>query len=339
MPEPLFEVVDGGLQTTIQDAGRPGHGAMGVPRGGACDATSLAIANLLVGNAPDVAALEATVVGPELLAICDVVIGLAGADLGALTMPSGRHLPSGAAHALRAGERLALPGAATLADWGCRAYLAVPGGFAGDIVLGSAATSLVGAFGGLDGRALRAGDRLASGGDRGDEMARAGEGRWPADLRLPLPGDGIAILAGPDAGSSAGRAALELLTRSTWAVASASDRRGLRLEGPALDLALAADGPSHGVPTGTIQVTPSGLPIVLLPDAGPTGGYPVLAVVASAALPLVGQVRPGTSMRFRLVSPGEARALERERRDILAAGAARLGRGDPWDDLAGLAGA
>jgi biotin-dependent carboxylase-like uncharacterized protein len=341
-PDPTLEVLDGGILTTIQDLGRPGFGALGVPRGGACDQTALAVANLLVGNRPDAPVLEATIVGPELLALRDIVIGLAGADLGAVTGPAGRRLPTGAVHRLAAGERIAFPGGAVgrdgEADQGCRAYLAVPGGFSVDLVLDSASTALVGAFGGFDGRSLRAGDRLAVAGPRLDDE-RSAHRRWPAELRLPHPAEDVAILAGPEASTEAGRAALVTLTTTTWRVSPDSDRRGLRLEGPGLELDVPADGPSHGVPTGTIQVTPSGLPLVLLPDAGPTGGYPVLAVVASASLSIVGQARPGGSIRFRLAGVDEARALERERRHLLAVGAARLGRSDPWDDLSDLAGA
>ena len=314
--DPLFEVVDGGLLTTIQDAGRPGLGSMGVPRGGACDPTSLAVANLLVANRLDAPVLEATIVGPELLVLSDCVIGLAGADLGAVVLPAGRRLSSGSAHRLEAGERLVMAAADGAPDAGCRSYLSVPGGFLGEVVLGSASTSLVGAFGGLDGRALRAGDRLLAAGPESDDPALAGR-RWPADLHLPHAGDEVAVLAATAASTGVGRVALATLLAATWRVAAASDRRGLRLDGPALDLEVQADGPSHGVPTGTIQVTPSGLPIVLLPDAGPTGGYPVLAVVASAALSIVGQSRPGTPIRFRLVEAEEARAEERERRDLL----------------------
>ncbi|MEO7664847.1 MAG: 5-oxoprolinase subunit PxpB, partial [Candidatus Limnocylindrales bacterium] len=155
----VFEVLDGGLQTTIQDDGRPGLGALGVPRSGAADRTSLAIANALLGNPPGAAALEATLVGPELLACRDVLVGLAGADLGAATGDL-RPLGSGRAHRLVAGARLRLPGPA---EGGSRAYLAIAGGFDIPRVLGSSATSLVGGFGGLDGRAIRRGDRLYAG--------------------------------------------------------------------------------------------------------------------------------------------------------------------------------
>ncbi|HEX4897688.1 MAG TPA: biotin-dependent carboxyltransferase family protein [Candidatus Limnocylindrales bacterium] len=358
-PEAVFRVVEAGLQATIQDAGRPGLGALGVPRSGACDPMGLAVANLLVGNRPDAPVLECAIAGPELLVLRDVVVGLAGADLGAVARPSGRRLGIASAHALEAGERLVLAGSGPgsgsgsgsgsgprsgpvtrtgSAGAGCRAYLAVPGGFAAATVLGSASTSLVGGFGGLDGRPLRVGDELLAVGPGLDDRRLAGH-RWPADLALPQPGDAAAILAGPAAEGEAGGIALATLVGMTWRVAAASDRRGLRLEGPALGLAVPSDGPSHGVPTGTIQVAPSGLPMVLLPDAGPTGGYPILAIVASADRSIPGQARPGGTIRFRLVDIDAARAAERDRRHVLEAGAARLGMTDPWDDLPDLAGA
>lgn len=339
-PGPIFEVVDAGVQATIQDAARPHLGALGVPHAGACDPTGLAVANLLLGNRPDAAVIEAAIAGPELLVLRDVVIGLSGADLGAVVRPAGRRLAAGAAHTLAAGERLILLGGdgARNGSGGGRAYVSVAGGFAVAAVLGSASTSLVGGFGGLEGRALRAGDRLAAVGPVVDDR-RLARNRWPADLRLPHPTDAAAVLAGPAAADDPGSAALATLVATAWRVSSASDRRGLRLEGPALELGIASDGPSHGVPTGTIQVSPSGQPLVLLPDAGPTGGYPVLAVVATADLSIVGQARPGGSVRFRLVDHDTARAAERERRHVLAAGAARLGLTDPWDDLPDLAGA
>lgn len=337
--EAVLEVVDPGLQTTVQDAGRPGLGAFGVPRAGACDPTALAVANLLVGNRPDAPVLECTIVGPELLVLRDVVVGIAGADLGAVARPSGRRLSTAGAHALAAGERLVLPGSPVGAGGaGSRACLAVPGGFEVPVVLGSASTSLVGGFGGFGGRALRRGDRLVAPGPNLDDRRLAGH-RWPTDLPLAGPEDQVAVLAGPAADGPAGRAALTVLVETAWRVASASDRRGLRLDGPSLHLDASADGPSHGVPVGTIQVTPSGQPLVLLPDAGPTGGYPVLAVVASADLPIIGQARPGGTLRFRLVDLDEARAAERDRRHRLASGAERLAAGDPWDDLPDLAGA
>lgn len=336
--EAVFEVIDQGLLTTVQDTGRAGLGALGVPRAGACDPTALAVANVLLGNRPDAPVLECTIVGPDLLVLRDVVVGIAGADLGAVAQPSGRRLANAAAHGLVAGERLVLRGGDASAGAGCRAYLAVPGGLVVPAVLGSASTSLVGGFGGLEGRALRRGDRLTAAGPHLDDL-RLAHHRWPADLPLPHAGDTAAIVAGPEATGGTGRAALETLLATAWRVSSMSDRRGIRLDGPSIAPFAPADGPSHGVPTGTIQVTPSGQPLVLLPDAGPTGGYPVLAVVATADLSIVGQARPGNALRFRLVDQDTAGALERDRRHVLAAAADRLRRTDPWDDLPDLAGA
>jgi biotin-dependent carboxylase-like uncharacterized protein len=336
--EAVLQVVEPGLQTTVQDLGRPGLGAAGVPVAGACDPTAVAVANLLLDNRPGAPVLECTIAGPELLVLRDVVVAIAGADLGAVAAPAGRRLAVAAVHALSAGVRLVLAGAGSDGGAGCRAYLAVPGGFAVPDVLGSASTSLVGGFGGVAGRALRAGDRLTAAGPILDDphlIRRA----WPADLPFPGPGDAVAVLPGPAAGERGGRAALRALLENAWRVSAASDRRGLRLEGPPIELDWPADQPSHGVPTGAIQVTPSGMPMVLLPDAGPTGGYPVLAVVATADRSVVGQARPGGEVRFRLVDQAVARAIERERRHVLAAGGARLGRTDPWADLSDLAGA
>ena len=349
-PEAVFRVVDGGLQATIQDAGRPGLGALGVPRSGACDPMGLAVANLLVGNRPDAPVLECAIAGPELLVLRDVVVGdrRRGPRRG---RPAVRAAPRSRRGPRARGRRTARPRGVGVGvgigvrvrptrvrGAGCRTYLAVPGGFAVPTVLGSASTSLVGGFGGLDGRPLRAGDDLLAVGPGLDDRRLAGH-RWPADLPLPHPGDAAAVLAGPAAAGEAGGVALATLVGTTWRVAAASDRRGLRLEGPALELGVPSDGPSHGVPGGTIQVAPSGLPMVLLPDAGPTGGYPILAIVATADRSIVGQARPGGTIRFRLVDIDAARAAERDRRHVLEAGAARLGMTDPWDDLPDLAGA
>ncbi len=336
--EAVLEVVEPGFQTTVQDLGRPGLGAAGVPVAGACDPTAVTVANLLLDNRPDAPVLECTIAGPELLVLRDIVVAISGGDLGAVAAPAGLRLAVAAAHALSAGERLVLAGAGSDGGAGCRAYLAVPGGFAVPDVLGSASTSLVGGFGGLSGRPLQVGDRLSANGPilADPHLARRA---WPADLPFPGPGDAAGVLPGPAAGEPYGRVALRALVETAWRVSAASDRRGLRLEGPPIELDQPADQPSHGVPTGAIQVTPSGMPMVLLPDAGPTGGYPVLAVVVTAHRSIVGQARPGGEVRFRLVDQAAARALERERRHVLAAGAARLGHTDPWADLSDLAGA
>jgi biotin-dependent carboxylase-like uncharacterized protein len=320
---PAFEVLEPGLLTTIQDGGRFGFGHLGVPRSGACDPWSLAVANLLVGNEPDHAALELTVAGPTLRALRSCVVGLAGTDLGA-TVHGGRGLATGRSHALAAGEVVAFPGTANAV--GARAYVALPGGVDVPDVLGSRSTCLAARFGGLDGRPLRAGDRLASDRDPGD----APDGLvWIHDHDPePIAEAPIRVLPGPDAGL------LDRLAAIHWTVATASDRMGLRLEGPAVPMpGEPGDRRPHGVVPGTIQLPPDGLPIVLLADAQPTGGYPVPAVTISADLHRLGQLRPGMRLRLLAVDVRTAEAARREQAAAFRQGRARLAELAGWDDL------
>ncbi len=321
MSEPMaardvFEVLAPGLLTTVQDVGRPGHRDEGVPLSGACDPVSMAVANRLAGNPPGAPVLECTLLGPDLLVLSDVTIAIAGADLGATAQPSGRRLSPGQAHHLVAGERLSMPGSGHAR--GCRAYLAVAGGVDVPLVLGSRSTSLVGGFGGLEGRALRTGDRLAAGAFAPKAVpddATAGGTR----LLLPHPDASVRVLPAPAlSGLGEGAAALDALCDATWGVSPVSDRRGLRLVGPPMPPAAPSDGGSHGVIPGTIQLTPDGTPIVLLADAGTTGGYPVIAVVVSVDLDIVGQARPGGTLRFQAVDLASARRALVELRRTLA---------------------
>jgi biotin-dependent carboxylase-like uncharacterized protein len=323
----VLEVVSPGLLSAVQDLGRPGLERLGVPSGGAADPLGLAVANLVVGNELGMAAVECTLLGPALRVLLDVTVGLGGADLGAHALPSGRTLGPAASHRLRAGEVL------TFADLepeiGCRAYLAVAGGIDVAEVLGSRSTSIVGGFGGFEGRALRAGDRLrARAGTPGSAQAE-----WPVDLPLQAMNAPIRVLAGPDATDEDAAGITESLAQfvgGPWTVRHDSDRRGLRLEGPALSglapssLGPIADRPSQAVLPGAVQLTPSGQPIVLMPDAGPTGGYPVIAVVCTADLWLLGQLRPGSEVAFELVDASTARRAMEDRRRLLAIAAERL---------------
>jgi allophanate hydrolase subunit 2 len=186
-------------------------------------------------------------------------------------------------------------------------------------MLGSRATSLVGGFGGHAGRALAAGDRLAMPAaalrrravpnpGRAPELAPSGGAVEPAAVRV-LPGPAV---AGPQ--DALFRAFLE----AGWLVRPDSDRRGIRLEGPELDPGGPADRPSSGMLPGAIQLPPSRQPIVLMPDGGTTGGYPVVAVVCAADLGRLGQLAPGSIVRFEPIGLEEAREAERARRIALA---------------------
>ncbi|HEX5239731.1 MAG TPA: biotin-dependent carboxyltransferase family protein [Candidatus Limnocylindrales bacterium] len=330
MSQEILEVLDPGLLTTIQDGGRFGYEADGVPQSGAADLIGLAIANVLLGNEPDAAGLELTLLGPRLRALVDVDLALGGADLAAAIergAPGGgqrttrERAPTGSTIRLRAGDVLAVGGRPDEPGAGCRAYLAAPGGVEVPLVLDSRSTCLPAGFGGLDGRALRAGDRIAAQGAGGRPERRLATRRL---AEIPSPAQRIRVLPGPASGD--GDPAFAGLIERVWLVAPESDRRGLRLE-PAADpdglarLAPLAAGelPSHGVLPGSVQVTPSGQPLVLMPDAGTTGGYPVVAVVISADLPILGQLAPGAEVRFRATDADAARDAELERRRFLAA--------------------
>ncbi len=322
----MLEVLEAGVLSSIQDAGRPDWTHLGVPIGGACDPWSLAVANLLVGNDAGAAAAEMTLVGGTFAVRAPITIGLAGADLGGIVRESGRPLAPGRTHRLEAGSTIAFPGDADpAARIGVRAYLALPGGVDVPQILGSASTALGAGFGGMDGRRLRAGDllRAVMAGDPDPDAA------WLALADEPLAAaetDPLRLLPGPAAG-------LEAIVATEWAVGAASDRVGLRLEGPPLPATESGELLSHGVVTGAIQLPPGGSPIILLADHQTTGGYPIAAVVITADHPRLGQLRPGARVRFAATTIDDARLALAHQRDALARGVAALRAGSAWDAL------
>ena len=331
-----LEVLEAGLQTTVQDAGRPDWTHLGVPVGGAADPWSLAVANLLAGADAGAAALEMTIAGPTLAVREPTTIGLAGADLGGIVRETGRPILPGRNHALAAGTSVAFPGgdaAAGAAAAAARAYLALPGGIDVPPVLGSASTLLSAGFGGIEGRAVRPGDVLRP-------RRRSAGGAVPPDRLWPwLEGDPLArfrasgpsplrVVAGPVDGAHA-------LVAGKWRIRPDSDRIGLRLDGPSLHVPGPGEGEllTHGVVRGAVQLPPGGAPLVLLADHQTTGGYPVIAVVARADQPLLGQLRAGAMVRFVVVTADEARNAYVDQVAALARGAAALGGDDSWDEL------
>lgn len=311
-------VVGAGLFTTVQDLGRPTHQREGIPAGGAMDRVALRVANLLVGNDDSLAALEATLIGPTLVFEKPALIALGGADLEASI--DGTALPPWKPAAVGAGATLRF-GKARL---GCRAYIAVAGGIDVPLVFGSRGTYVRASFGGLEGRALHAGDCLQIGqpSKLSARIARALRGdddddapvriaRWSAglDLRPRYASDVVArVIAGAhtDALSAESRAKFHSIT---FRVSSSSDRMGYRLEGHALALRQRVELLSEGVAFGTVQLPPDGAPIVLMADRQTTGGYPRIGEVASVDLALVAQLKPGDGLRFRPIDIEEAQAL------------------------------
>jgi antagonist of KipI len=263
-----------------------------VPVAGPMDAYSHALANRIAGNASSAAALEITLLGPELQASGPIACAVAGAQF-ALSV-DGRPAPVFKRFEVRTGERLRFGGRTS----GTRAYLAVQGGFDVEPVYGSRATSLISGIGPFDGRALRAGDVLPIGLEL--ELVAA-EGRPVHPLPLPHGGARLRVIAGPhDAMFTS--AAMTSLTSSRFAVTPQSNRMGYRLEGPGLAHAASADILSDATPIGSLQVPKSGQPILLMADRQTTGGYPKIATVISADLPIAGQLAPGDWIEFALCS-------------------------------------
>lgn len=323
---PVLEVLEPGLLTTVQDLGRFGSERLGVPHAGACDRWGLGVANALLGNDPGAAALELTLLGPVLRARRACTVALGGADLGAVVEATGIPVPSGTSHALATGDVLSFTGGSS----GVRAYLALAGGVDVPAVLGSRSTYVPAGLGGLEGRALAAGDRLSAAGGPHPEI---GTRVWPAAASLRPGGTAVLrVVAGPDAAAAAG--ALEALLEGEWLVDPSSDRMGVRLsarrEHPRPSTGELVSRP---VAWGAVQVPPSGAPIVLGADHQTVGGYPVPAVVITADLPVLGQIGPGDALAFRLVTPGEAVAALRGQAQAFRRAEARL-RGDAmWQDL------
>lgn len=312
--EPVIEVLEGGLLTTTQDLGRPGYQRYGVSVTGAMDPEALRAANLLVGNAPGAAGLELTVVGPTLRVLRTVMLSLCGADLGAVLERDdlGRWpVPLWMSFLARAGNVLSFSGRAA----GCRAYLAVAGGFEVPTLLGSRSTYLSAGWGGYQGRALQPGDVL----HRGEPAERSGAGRrWPQQLRSALPSQlTVRVVLGPQDDYFTPQA-LETFLSSEYEIAPSSDRMGCRLSGPALVHREAREIVSDGMFLGGIQVPPDGQPIVMLADRASTGGYPKIATVITADVSRLGQLMPGDKVRFRSVSLKEARAALAEARQAEA---------------------
>jgi len=296
---PAIHVIRPGMLTTVQDLGRWGLQARGVPVAGPMDPWSHRLANALVGNERDAATLEITLLGPELEFDDERLAAVAGAEFELVV--DDRPAPWNTPFLVPAGSRLRF----RRREHGARAYLAVAGGIAVPPVLGSRATHVVSGLGGLEGRPLRLGDRLPL----SEEMNARGPA--PALERPVVPfSEGHAIvrvLPGPQADYFA-KDALEVLQSGPYLIAQNSDRMGFRMSGPVLAHSRGADIISDATPLGVLQVPASGQPILLMADRPTAGGYPKIATVISADLAVVGQLSPGDSIAFSVCTPRQAMA-------------------------------
>ncbi|MGW1037922.1 5-oxoprolinase subunit C family protein [Streptomyces antibioticus] len=286
MSDRALSVVRAGALTTVQDRGRPGHAHLGVSRSGALDAPAAALVNRLVGNPPDAAVLETTLTGCALRPRCAVTVAVGGAPCPVRV--NGRPAPWGAPLRVPAGAVLDV-GTAVL---GLRTYVAVGGGVVVEPVLGSRSTDLLSGLGPVpltDGTVLPLGAEPA-GHTRVDVAPQPAP---PAELVLR-------VTLGPREDWFTA-AAVRAFTSRAYRVSPASNRIGLRTEGPALERALTGELASEGMVLGAVQVPPDGRPVVFLADHPTTGGYPVIGVVRPADLPAAAQAVPGTPVRFLAV--------------------------------------
>jgi antagonist of KipI len=315
-----IRVIAPGLMTTIQDKGRQGLKKYGVVVGGAMDPFARRVANLLVGNDEDEAVLEMTMAGPTLLFERDALIAICGGSFSPKVngFPVGQWRPI----FVQRGSKLSFG----VPNWGCRAYLAVAGGFCVPQVLGSKSTYLRAGIGGLEGRALQKGDVLklgretVQGKNRRLRLAHLIKGKGFAQERWRVGSDllpayaenpEILVLRGGQFAWFSEESRRRFFM-DEYVVTSRSDRMGYRLSGPQLTLKEPRELISEAVTVGTVQVPAGGEPIILMADCQTTGGYPKIAQIITADLPKLAQLKPGAKIRFREISIAEAQKLYRE---------------------------
>jgi antagonist of KipI len=301
-------VKEPGLFTTVQDLGRLHAIGSGVQPGGAMDRFAHSAANLLVGNDRSAATLECTLRGPNLVAERSCLIAITGADFDPSV--NGREAPMWASVFLRAGDELTFARRRN----GARAYIAVAGGVDGDRWLGSVSTNVLVGRGGMHGRPLIRGDVIAT---QGDASGPAISGReLPAHLRPKYDDHTLRAIAGPHIKrlDAEGRGHL---FNSEFRVSRDADRMAYRLEGAPIK----QEGDellSYGLTAGALQLPSSGQLIMLMADHGTAGGYPVVAAVVSASMPVAAQLMPGDELRFEEITIEGALGLRKARGDALA---------------------
>jgi len=307
---PVFEVIEPGILTTIQDLGRYGFSQFGVPPSGALDSFSFRAGNLLVGNLEEEACLETALMGLKLMALKEVVISITGGDL--CPTLNGEPLTMWRTHLLVEGDVIHFKKVRA----GCRAYLAVAGGFVVPRIMGSSSTYLSGRFGGLEGRKLKRGDILYSL-DISCSLNKLGL-RFPIDwVSFPEKKVSLRVIPGPqdDHFTEEG---FQTFCSSPYHVTPQCDRMGIRLEGPRIERRPDVEESiiSEGLVAGAIQVPGDGNPIIILTELV-TGGYTKIATIISTDLPRVAQLKPGDQVRFLPISIEGAHDLFGEQEERL----------------------
>jgi len=297
-----FEVLEPGILTTIQDLGRYGFSQFGVPPSGALDTFSFRVGNLLAGNQEEEACLEITIMGLKLKALKEVIIAITGGDLSPTL--NGEPLEMWRTHLLVEGDLIHFKKVRA----GCRAYLAINGGFVVPKIMGSRSTYLSGKFGGLEGRPLKKGDILYTL-DIPSPLNKLGF-RFQSDWIPPWDKNVLLrVIPGPQDHHFMEKG-FQTIYSSSYLVTPQCDRMGVRLEGPKIERRSDVEESiiSEGLISGSIQVPGDGKPIIILAELV-TGGYTKIATVISTDLPKVAQLKPGDRVRFSPISIKEAHRL------------------------------
>ncbi|MDR6121868.1 antagonist of KipI [Bacillus sp. SLBN-46] len=306
MKTAIFKVIKPGLQTTIQDLGRVGYQQFGISPSGAMDSYSIKLANILVGNHPGEAVLEAALVGPVLEACQTIVIAICGGDFSPRV--NNREVPMWKSFLLKKGETLSF----APCKQGARVYLAIAGGIDVPVVLNSKSTSLNGRFGGFEGRPLQKEDILY-----GEPVIRKPFKSLPPEFipsyKTQL---SVRVILGPHE-QRFSRSSVERFLAEEYVVTPQSNRMGYQLKGPKLDHVQGPDIISDPIPLGGIQVPASGQPIILMADRQTTGGYTRIGTVISVDIPLLAQAVPDTKIHFVETSLEEAQRLYVDRQILL----------------------
>ena len=311
-----IKVMTPGLLTSIQDLGRSGYQKYGVIVSGGMDSYSLRLANLLVGNEEGEGVLEITLVGPTLLLEEDVLLAITGGNLSPTI--NGQPIPTGRPILVKQGSILKFG----VCQSGCRAYLAVRGGYNIPEVMGSKSTYIRAGIGGYQGRALLAGDVLSVKELQADLPLLVSLSKklgshsfsftswYVGKFYTPQKFQEYIIRVMPSSQfeffTSDSR---EQFFQQAFKITTQSDRMGYRLAGPRLRLTEPLEMVSEAVALGTIQVPPDGNPIVLLADRQTVGGYPKIAQVAGVDNANLAQIKPGGTILFQEISLAEAEGL------------------------------
>ena len=294
----LFRVTKPGLFTTVQDLGRWGYQRLGVPISGAMDEYAFGAANLLVGNQLSDACLEITLIGPELEALHEAQIAVAGAGF-PLTI-NGNLVSMWQTINIEKGDLITFAGSA---QSGCRAYLAVKGGIDVPLVLGSKSTYARGGFGGNKGRALKTGDLI-----RGLALEKSVKTKRIVPPKLVPCYDGefsVDVVLGPQEDMFTVEG-VETFLSSPYTVTPESDRMGYRLTGTPIQRKSTAELVTEALVKGSVQVPSNGQPIILMADAQTSGGYPKIATVCTPGASRLAQAKPNDKVHFNKISLSQA---------------------------------